>query len=238
MGKLKQWLGSVVAVSLLAGALPSLQVLADGPGDVDNNLSNNTTVETAETFFSDDDTGPAVGESTAEFSVAPGRLRLVAVPDMHFGQVPAQTVLNGGTQAMDASQTPSSSKPTNDGNPHNLVIVSDYRGATTNWSLKLAMTNEFSAGPDNSLRGLALTIGDVKGKNSSGDQAMTLGGTKIKDDGVELVKLADGDNWSGDTSYELAPEQVTLRFPEKTNVAFVRNAAYQGKLTWTLTTAP
>ncbi|WP_288530492.1 WxL domain-containing protein [uncultured Secundilactobacillus sp.] len=210
-----------------------------GPGTSSSNLSENTSVSNAKTIFTPDEkSNTATGKSTAEFKVNGGVLNLVAVPDLNFGEISGNTIINGGTQKLvDNTVTdPGTSKEKTafDGNATGDLIISDLRGTTGGWTLNAAMNPEFTTDGGTAISGVTL---DLKGSaNSSLSKALTLSGTKINGTAQAIV---DGkSNGAGDTDFKLSTsDNATLTFPANTNSAFTSKAPYQSDITWTLVAA-
>lgn len=210
-----------------------------GPGTSSSNLSGNTSVSGAKTIFTPDEkSNTATGKSTAEFKVNGGVLNLVAVPDLNFGEISGNTIINGGTQKLVSNKVTdpgtSKNKTAFDGNSTGDLIISDLRGTTGGWTLNAAMNPEFTTDGGTAISGVTL---DLKGSaNSSLNKALTLAGTKINGTAQAIV---DGkSNGAGDTDFKLSTaDNATLTFPANTNSAFTSKAPYQSDITWTLVAA-
>lgn len=226
------FLGGTLLATMLAAP-----VVADtnaGSGNATTNLSENTTVSAAKTVFT------ASAKSTAQFTVDPGQLTLVAVPDLNFGAVPPATIVNGGQKSLEnntVGNVSSKDKSAFDGNKDGKLIVSDMRGTGNGWSLSVSMNPDFTS-EASTLKGLSLTL-DAKGSNSflGSGKTLNLKGTvtSATPTSVFLAKKDEDSGVVGDTTFNLnTPESASLKFPEKTNSTFTANASYQSNVIWTL----
>lgn len=235
------FLGGTLLATMLAAP-----VVADtnaGSGNATTNFSENTTVSAAKTVFTASATQSASAKSTAQFTVDPGQLTLVAVPDLNFGAVPPATIVNGGQKSLEnntVGNVSSKDKSAFDGNKDGKLIVSDMRGTGNGWSLSVSMNPDFTseASEASTLKGLSLTL-DAKGSNSflGLDKTLNLKGTvtSATPTSVFLAKKDKDSGVVGDTTFNLnTPESAILKFPEKTNSTFTANASYQSNVIWTL----
>lgn len=236
--------------ALLLAQAPQLVVAAEvyGPGDANANLSQNTSVSAPTVFTATggDNNDTATANTSAEFSVLAGPLQLVAVPDLNFGQVDGNVVVNGGEKTLadnNVTENPGSSKNKTafDGNTNGDVIVRDARGSGAGWQLNLSMKSLFTANDDNNstLDGITLDVTDPQGKNSfETDVAYPLAGNGVGDTAAPIAKAENGHGLA-DTTYKLnGAANAKLHFPAGKNVTYTTTKPYQTDLTWTLVAAP
>lgn len=237
MNKIKFLMSGLFVGGALLAASATTTVNADnlgaGPGTSTANLSGNTTISASQPFFAADGAA-AKANTTAQFNVQGGYLSLVAVPDLNFGTVNANTVVNGGTQALkDNKVDTGSSKGSTafDGNASGQLIVSDMRGTAAGWKLNAAMSPTFkSADGSSSLNGITLGLSATGTNSFNGQNPLTLSGTS--------VSTTDENKGIGDTTFSLTgPTNASLTFPAGTNSTFTAGTAYQSDITWTLVSA-
>lgn len=233
------FLGGTLLATMLAAP-----VVADtnaGPGTANANLSGNTDtiVSAGQPVFTASATQNASAKSTAQFTVDPGQLTLVAVPDLNFGAVPPATIVNGGQKLLENKNVDNGSskgKSAFDGNKAGKLIVSDMRGTGGGWKLSASMDSQFTSG-DSTLKDLSINLA-ATGSSSSffgSDKPLNLKETDISDTATYVVETTDANNGVGDTTFNL--NAASLKFPDKTNGTFKENAAYQSDVTWTLVAA-
>lgn len=232
------FLGGTLLATMLAAP-----VVADtnaGPGIATTNLSGNTTVSAGQPVFTATAAQTASAKSMAQFTVDPGQLTLVAVPDLNFGAAKPATIVNGGSQSLVSNTVDNGSSKDQsafDGNHAGNLIVSDMRGTGKGWSLSVSMGSGFTSGTSK-LEGLKLKLA-AEGSNSflGADKTLKLEGTDISDTttSVFLAKKDEDSGVVGDTTFNLnTPNSASLKFPEKTNSTFTANASYQSNVIWTL----
>lgn len=245
MKKTTWLLGTSFLVGTLLATMLAAPVVADtnaGPGTANANLSGNTDtiVSPGKTVFTASDDQKAIAHSRAQFTVDPGQLTLVAVPNLNFGAVPPATIVNGGQKSLENKNVDNGSSKDQsafDGNNAGKLIVSDMRGTGNGWSLSVSM-NPYFTSEASTLKGLSLTL-DAKGSNSflGLDKTLNLKGTvtSATPTSVFLAKKDEDSGVVGDTTFNLnTPESASLKFPEKTNSTFTANASYQSNVIWTL----
>ncbi|MCI1892278.1 MAG: WxL domain-containing protein [Schleiferilactobacillus harbinensis] len=244
-------------VTLAATALVGLGALVPvstahaetGPGTAGYNLSANTSVVEGQNVFSPSGTGsaatPASAKSTAEFTVQSGPLQLVAVPDLNFGRVELNKVLNGGTQelmnntvATDGTIATSKNITAFDGNNVGALIVNDLRGTGGGWKLSTTLSDKFtskttspSTAPD--LVGIKLNL-TSNGQNQVDGTAMVLNGSAIGPTAIQVAEAVSGKG-KGATGWVLnTAASASLTLPIQQNIDVPNDAVYQADITWTL----
>lgn len=233
--------GTLLATTL---ATPVVADTTTGPGDEKTNLSGNTDtiVSAGQPVFTASATQSASAKSTAQFTVDPGQLTLVAVPDLNFGAAKPATIVNGDSQKLEKNTLDNGSSKGQsavDGNNAGKLIVSDMRGTGKGWSLSISMGSDFTSGTS-TLKGLSLTLA-ATGSNSffGPNKPLNLKGTDISDTSTPVVSTNDDNSGVGDTTFNLnAEDSASLKFPSATNSSFTANAAYQSNVTWTLGATP
>lgn len=212
-----------------------------GPGDSGYNLSFTTAVTQPTKYFAVAGTDGAAGESTAEFSVLPGSLALVGVPDLNFGPVPVRTLMLGGSQALkDNAVTPgtdpvqSKNQQAFDGNTTGQLIVDDLRGTGTGWRLNAKLAASFAAPNAPDLTDVTMPLTAAATTQVGDAPALAIGQT-VTVGGATLATAAAG-NGIGRTSWQFnKPTAAKLTFPgQAANIA--ANTVYQSSITWTLVT--
>jgi len=234
------FLGGTLLATTLATPVVADTNAVPGPGTKTTNLSGNTIVSAGQPVFTASATQSASAKSTAQFTVDPGQLTLVAVPDLNFGAVPPATIVNGGQKSLENKKVDNGSskgKSAFDGNNAGKLIVSDMRGTGGGWKLSASMDSQFTSG-DSTLKDLSINLA-ATGSSSSffgSNKALNLAGNNISDTSTPVVSTNDDNNGVGDTTFTL--NAARLNFPTATNSTFTPNAAYQSNVTWTLVAAP
>ncbi|WP_054664065.1 WxL domain-containing protein [Lacticaseibacillus camelliae] len=192
---------------LLASALV-LPILAMGMG-------SGTGVLAAET------TGPSNPEITktskASVVVTPGKLELVAVPDLNFTKVSVSDI---ATKPYTDSRLASTR--------FSRVLLNDFRGDSKGWKLSAKLGNLNSGKNKINSAQMMLTLGQTGNKTMPGQ----LGGyTWLRAGGNSATLLATSDKSSGSGLGNYKINTTDLRIDQQEDI---QAGAYTGTMTWTL----
>ncbi|MFT8411127.1 MAG: WxL domain-containing protein [Schleiferilactobacillus perolens] len=231
---------ALVGLGALLPATTVHGVTGPGTSTTGPNLSANTTVVDGQTVFVPDGDTPAKAKSTAEFTVQPGELQLVAVPDMNFGGIPIAKILNGGSQDLvdntvktDATIATSKNVTAFDGNSSGTLVVNDLRGTSAGWHLTTQLGPEFTSKTGPALKGITLKMTSTGTNQVAG--TIPLSGEDIGSDQAIQVAIAAKDTGQGTTLWPISqPGNANLKIGVHSGVNIPAGAVYQSDITWTL----
>lgn len=176
---------------------------------------------------------PAEANSTAEFTIDPGKLTLDKVSDLHFsknGKSNPQVSDFIADQDLILDGQPVTSKTGKDGNPDKQVIVSDFRGSHDGWTLNVKMTPFVNTKNNkDGISGSQLTLDVVKDDTKGKAVAPLLTKVVVNQEGNTLIN-ADSDQGTFTNTFDLAGN---LHIPAAGNES-IQSGTYQSTVTWTL----
>lgn len=196
------------------------------------------------------DGNPAVGKSTAEFTVTSGDLTLDAVPDLNFGSTTVQKIATEGTTLnlvdgnVQGENVTSKGVTATNGNADLNLKVSDFRGNNSGWNLTAALGFFQAKIKDSKSQDATDSLSRLDGVTLHLVVKSTDDKTKTNSVTPNVVNLNQGDatgaillNANGDDSVGggennfKADTTSTLTIPKDPKV---KAATYQADITWTL----
>ncbi|WP_461213965.1 WxL domain-containing protein [Lacticaseibacillus sp. GG6-2] len=159
--------------------------------------------------------------SNAQFNIEAGTLALLEMPNLVFSKASVSALVKGPETLTLA-----------DSEQDRTIVVQDFRGTNTGWSLSGELAAfDYAGDTTKTLTATAATFDPVTATGTNVD-GVELRGTNFSGSSATLVN-ASADRGSGTTTIVVTGAELSL--PKTINV---QAGDYQAKLTWTLSAQP